>query len=95
MLGLSLPAIIKTVSMVGAQAPAFIELFQQVKGAFSEEDQQKLQSAGITTTEKELGVDNTWMITCRDPNGVYIELHQYTEHSLQHRGGTCHIDYHP
>lgn len=45
MLGLSLPAIIKTVSMVGAQAPAFIELFQQVKGAFSEEDQQKLQSA--------------------------------------------------
>ena len=54
-----------------------------------------LLAAGIEVTEKELGVDKTWMITCRDPNGVYIELHQYTEHSLQHRGGTCHIDYHP
>ena len=56
---------------------------------------EQLQNAGIETSEKELGVDQTWMITCRDPNGVYIELHQYTEQSLQHRGGTCHIDYHP
>ena len=55
----------------------------------------QLLAAGIEVTEKELGVDKTWMITCRDPTGVYIELHQYTEHSLQHRGGTCHIDYHP
>lgn len=56
---------------------------------------EQLLNAGIETSDKELGVDQTWMITCRDPNGVYIELHQYTEQSLQHRGGTCHLDYHP
>ena len=56
---------------------------------------EQLLAAGISVSGKELGVDNTWMITCRDPNGVYIELHQYTEQSLQHRGGTCHIDYRP
>jgi catechol 2,3-dioxygenase-like lactoylglutathione lyase family enzyme len=60
-------------------------------------DQARVQllAAGVEVSDKELGVDNTWMITCRDPNGVYIELHQYTEQSLQHRGGTCHIDYQP
>lgn len=54
-----------------------------------------LQRSNVQVTDKELGVDHTWMVTCRDPNGVYIELHQYTEHSLQHRGGTCCIDYTP
>ena len=54
-----------------------------------------LLAANIDVTAKELGVDHTWMITCRDPNGVFIELHQYTGQSLQHRGGTCCIDYHP
>lgn len=57
--------------------------------------QQTLENAGIEVTGKELGVDHTWMITCRDPNGVYIELHQYTADSMQHRGGTCCIDYTP
>jgi catechol 2,3-dioxygenase-like lactoylglutathione lyase family enzyme len=57
--------------------------------------QQTLENAGVTVTPKELGVDHTWMITCRDPNGVYIELHQYTGDSMQHRGGTCCIDYTP
>jgi catechol 2,3-dioxygenase-like lactoylglutathione lyase family enzyme len=57
--------------------------------------QQTLENAGVTVTPKEMGVDHTWMITCRDPNGVYIELHQYTGDSMQHRGGTCCIDYTP
>ncbi len=56
---------------------------------------EQLSRAGIAVTEKELGVDNTWMVTCRDPNGVYIEFHQYTDDSLQFRGGTCQIDYTP
>ena len=55
----------------------------------------QLADAGIEVTNKELGVDHTWMVTCRDPNGIFIELHQYTEQSLQHRGGTCCIDYTP
>jgi len=56
---------------------------------------QRLAAAGIEATEKELGVDRTWMVTCRDPNGIFIEFHQYTDQSLQHRGGTCCIDYSP
>lgn len=56
---------------------------------------EQLANAGIEVTQKELGVDKTWMITCRDPNGVFIELHQYTDDSLQQRGGTCCIDYTP
>lgn len=54
-----------------------------------------LAAAGIEVTPKELGVDHTWMVTCRDPNGIFIELHQYTDDSLQRRGGTCCIDYRP
>ena len=35
------------------------------------------------------------MVTCRDPNGVFIELHQYDHRSMQQHGGTCVIDYVP
>jgi len=56
---------------------------------------ERLTRAGVAVTYKELGVDKTWMVTCRDPNGVYIEFHQYTGDSLQYRGGTCQIDYTP
>ena len=55
----------------------------------------KLTSAGVAMSEKELGVDHTWMATCHDPNGIFIELHQYTEKSLQKTGGMCRIDYTP
>jgi glyoxylase I family protein len=59
------------------------------------EARDRLRRAGIEASEKELGVDHTWMVTCRDPNGVYLELHQYSEDSLQQRGGVCQIDYTP
>jgi len=54
-----------------------------------------LRRRDITVTEKKLGVDHTWMATCHDPNGIFIEFHQYTEDSLQLRGGSCCIDYKP
>jgi catechol 2,3-dioxygenase-like lactoylglutathione lyase family enzyme len=54
-----------------------------------------LMSKGVDVTEKELGVDHTWMVTCHDPNGIFIEFHQYTKDSLQKNGGSCVIDYHP
>lgn len=50
---------------------------------------------GIDVSDKELGLDKTWMITCEDPNGVFIELHQYTPDSLQRVGGACEVDYTP
>jgi len=55
----------------------------------------RLLAAGFEATDKRLGEDHTWMVTCRDPNGVFIELHQYDHRSMQQHGGTCVIDYVP
>ena len=55
----------------------------------------KLLAAGFQASEKRLGEDNTWMVTSRDPNGVFIELHQYEERSMQQHGGVCLINYVP
>ena len=54
-----------------------------------------LMSRGIEVTEKELGIDHTLMVTCHDPNGNFIEFHQYTNKSMQQQGGVCEIDYTP
>lgn len=56
---------------------------------------QRLADAGHDPSVKELGADQTWVVTCRDPNGVFIELQQYSPESMQMRGGTCLIDYTP
>lgn len=56
---------------------------------------EQLCEVGIEVGDVELGVDHTWMATCHDPNGVFIELHQYTDESLQKKGGMCRIDYTP
>ena len=55
----------------------------------------KLIAAGFAAEEKRLGEDHTWMVTCRDPNGVFIEFHEYGPRSMQQHGGTCIIDYTP
>jgi catechol 2,3-dioxygenase-like lactoylglutathione lyase family enzyme len=54
-----------------------------------------LISRGIAVSEKQLGVDHTWMVTSHDPDGVLVEFHQYTSQSLQKTGGMCRIDYTP
>ena len=54
-----------------------------------------LMSKGLEVTEKELGIDHTLMITSHDPNGNFIEFHQYTDKSMQLHGGVCEIDYVP
>ncbi len=55
----------------------------------------RLLAAGYQPGEKRLGEDHTWMVTCRDPNGAFIELHQYDQKSMQLHGGVCEIDYTP
>ena len=55
----------------------------------------RLAAAGFDASERRLGEDHTWMVTCRDPNGVFIELHQYGPDSMQQHGGVCLIDYVP
>jgi len=60
-----------------------------------EEVRQTLLNQGVDVSEKMLGVDHTWMVTCHDPNGIFIEFHEYTKDSLQKTGGSCEIDYRP
>ena len=54
-----------------------------------------LTDAGVSVTEKNLEGDDTMMITCHDPNGVYIEIQSYTDASMQLHGGTCRVNYRP
>lgn len=54
-----------------------------------------LVGKGVEVTEKRLGGDNTWMVTCHDPNGIFLEFHEYSAESMQKIGGTCVIDYKP
>ena len=56
---------------------------------------ERLIAAGFAASERRLGEDHTWMVTSRDPNGVFIELHQYDQKSMQQHGGVCLIDYVP
>lgn len=60
-----------------------------------DEAYEKLLAAGYKATKKELASDHNWMITCHDPNGIFIELQQYTEKSMQLVGGVCEVDYEP
>jgi catechol 2,3-dioxygenase-like lactoylglutathione lyase family enzyme len=55
----------------------------------------RLQESGIEVTPKEYAGDDNWMITCRDPNGIFIELQEYTDKSMQRIGGSCKVVYVP
>lgn len=50
---------------------------------------------GIEATPATLESDHTLMVTCHDPNGIFIELQQYTANSMQKVGGVCEVDYEP
>jgi len=51
-----------------------------------------LRSKGKEISDKCLGADNTWQAWTKDPDGVPIEFHQYTEKSMQIYGGKCVIN---
>ena len=55
----------------------------------------RLKSHNIEVTGKERAKDHLWMITCTDPNGIFIELQQYTAESMQLVGGVCEVNYRP
>jgi lactoylglutathione lyase/glyoxylase I family protein len=46
-----------------------------------------LQAAGVPVTAKKLACDDTWQAWITDPNGVRIELFEYTPESAQFAGG--------
>ncbi|PWN06640.1 VOC family protein [Rhodohalobacter mucosus] len=53
----------------------------------------RLRESGFEATDRKLGGDHTWQAWTRDPNGVRIEFHQYTDKSMQFEGGTCKVDW--
>ena len=52
----------------------------------------RLAENGVAATEKSFGCDNAYQVWCRDPNGVDVEFHQYTDKSLQITGGVARLD---
>lgn len=56
---------------------------------------QTLIDLGVEATPANLESDHTLMVTCHDPNGIFIELQQYTAKSMQKVGGVCEVDYEP
>ncbi len=52
----------------------------------------KAEAAGHPLTQpKKLGADHSWQAWLEAPGGVKVELHQYTEASLQVVGGVCEV----
>ncbi|SEQ46893.1 lactoylglutathione lyase/glyoxylase I family protein [Devosia sp. YR412] len=89
-------------------ARTFIEVFRKAESRFAETDQinhicletedidalvAHLQAKGVSITDKKLGVDGTWQAWLADPNGVKMEIFQYTEESLQFKppGSVCQV----
>ena len=50
---------------------------------------EKIRSCGVSISDKKTGSDNSWQAWLTDPNGVSIELHQYTNKSSQLTGNDC------
>jgi lactoylglutathione lyase/glyoxylase I family protein len=46
-----------------------------------------IRASGVEVTAKKFGVDETWQAWITDPNGVRIELFEYTDRSAQFAGG--------
>jgi len=49
----------------------------------------EIRNCGVSITDKKTGSDNSWQAWLTDPNGINIELHQYTDKSSQITGNDC------
>lgn len=50
---------------------------------------QRLEAAGIALGPKGMGADHAWQAWLTDPDGVKIELHEYTADACQRTGKDC------
>ena len=50
---------------------------------------ERLKENGVDAREKKMGADQSWQIWCKDPSGIDMEFHQYTEKSSQLTGENC------
>lgn len=91
-------------------ARSFIEVFRKADSSFAETNQinhicletedldgliAHVRGLGVTITDKKLGVDGTWQAWTNDPNGVKLEIFQYTADSMQFqpKGGVCQVNW--
>ena len=89
-------------------ARTFIEVFRKAESSFAESNQinhicletedldgliAHVRAQGVEISDKKLGVDGTWQAWTKDPNGVKLEIFQYTAESMQFkaRGGVCQV----
>lgn len=49
----------------------------------------RLSAAGYAVGEKKMGADHAWQAWLTDPDGVRIELHEYTADCCQKTGKAC------
>ena len=52
-----------------------------------------IRKNGVPITDKKQGCDNSWQAWLTDPNGIKIELHEYTDKSCQVTGSDCKINF--
>ena len=88
----------------------FIEVFRKGESRFAETDQinhicletedldgliAHVRTQGVDITDKKLGADGTWQAWTKDPNGVKLEIFQYTDESMQFapKGGVCQVNW--
>ena len=88
----------------------FVEVFHRADTSFDETNQINhicletedidalllhVRAQGVSITDKKLGADGTWQSWTNDPNGVKLEIFQYTDQSLQFapRGGICQVNW--
>lgn len=91
-------------------ARSFIEVFSKADSSFAETNQinhicletenldaliAHVRDQGVAISDKKLGVDGTWQAWLADPNGVKLEIFQYTADSLQFapKGGVCQVNW--
>jgi lactoylglutathione lyase/glyoxylase I family protein len=94
---------------LNAGGRSHIEVFERQETRFDETDQinhlclevesidaalAHLAAQGVEPTRpKKQGVDGTWQCWLADPNGVKIELFEYTDRSAQFTGGDRVVDW--
>jgi catechol 2,3-dioxygenase-like lactoylglutathione lyase family enzyme len=88
----------------------FIEVFRKAESSFAESNQinhicletedldgliAHVRAQGVDITDKKLGVDGTWQAWTNDPNGVKLEIFQYTPDSMQFgaKGAVCQVNW--
>ncbi|MCB1516056.1 MAG: VOC family protein [Hyphomicrobiaceae bacterium] len=79
----------------------FLEVFHKDASSFSEDNQinhicyevsnmddaiAHIRAQGVEARDKSIGCDDTWQSWITDPNGVKIELFEYTDQSAQFVG---------